>query len=107
MLRQQLEPWSLSALGFFFVASVRQSEDRSAACLFCDTCFRASGFSRNRAKPIRTVDPTARQNSDVRTPHNVMPTSNTAQSKRVNPTSLPSLIKCVIITAARRLIPGD
>jgi hypothetical protein len=40
--------------------------------------------------------PTANQKSDVRAPHTVMPTSNTAQSKGVNPNNLPSLITCVI-----------
>ena len=44
--------------------------------------------------------------SDVSAPHNVMPTSNTAQSKGVNPNSLPSFMTWAIVRCSL-LVPAD
>jgi hypothetical protein len=74
-------------MGFFFVATTRQSEDCRSACLFRDTSPRHQVFM-DRAGPTDPC-PAANQKSDVTAPHNVTPTSNTAQSRGVNPNSLP------------------
>jgi hypothetical protein len=83
-------------MGFFFVATRCRSEDCSAACLFGDTGF---WYLVHRAGPILGHGPTANQKSDVSAAHTVMPTSNTTQSKGVNPNSLPSLMTYAIVAA--------
>jgi hypothetical protein len=58
--------------------------------------FSATPGFRSSGQTYLSPGPTANQKSDVSAPHNVIPVNNTAQSKGVNPNSLPSLITCVI-----------